>query len=183
MSEEHRYMQAALEQAKLAYAQGEVPVGAVVVCDGVIVGFGYNRRETDKNVLRHAELSAIDMACRTLGGCATGDAKITGAYGLPARYVIHTVGPVWQGGGAGERALLASCYRTCLQLALEHGCRSVAFPLISAGAFGYPKEEAMQVAVETIGGFLLQQELDVTLVIFDSAALQAGSARFPQIQS
>lgn len=68
MSEEHRYMQAALEQAKLAYAQGEVPVGAVVVCDGVIVGFGYNRRETDKNVLRHAELSAIDMACRTLGG-------------------------------------------------------------------------------------------------------------------
>lgn len=121
--------------------------------------------------------------CRTLGGCDTGDAKITGAYDLQARYVIHTVGPVWQGGGAGEPALLASCYRTSLQLALDHGCGSVAFPLISAGAFGYPAEQALQVAVETIGGFLLQHELDVTLVIFDSAALRAGSTRFPQIQS
>lgn len=121
--------------------------------------------------------------CRTLGGCDTGDAKITGAYDLHARYVIHTVGPVWQGGGAGEPALLASCYRTSLQLALDHGCDSVAFPLISAGAFGYPAEQALQVAVETIGGFLLQHELDVTLVIFDPAALRAGSTRFPQIQS
>lgn len=91
--------------------------------------------------------------CRTLGGCKPGQAKITRGYRLPARYIIHTVGPVWRGGGQGEREVLVSVYRSCLTLALAKNCQTVAFPLISSGVFGYPKDLALKVAVDTIGDF------------------------------
>ena len=119
--------------------------------------------------------------CRTLGGCKTGDAKITKAYRLPCQYVIHTVGPVWNGGSHGERELLVSCYRTSLALAKEHGCETVAFPLISSGIFGYPKDQALRVAVDTIGEFLLHNDMTVYIVIFSRTAYQIGSKLFADI--
>jgi O-acetyl-ADP-ribose deacetylase (regulator of RNase III) len=87
--------------------------------------------------------------CRALGGCATGDAKVTGGHRLPMEFVIHAVGPIWRGGAAGEPELLASCYRRAIELAAEHGARRVAFPAISAGVYGYPLDEAARIAVET----------------------------------
>lgn len=96
--------------------------------------------------------------CRRLGGCETGDARITGGYRLPAKYVIHTVGPVWHGGNRGEAELLASCYRSSLRLALENGVRTIAFPAISCGVYGYPVEQAAKIAVDTTAAFLQQHE-------------------------
>lgn len=106
--------------------------------------------------------------CRTLGGCETGMARLTGGYRLPARFIIHTVGPVWAGGNQGEEALLSSCYRQALMLAAEHGLRDIAFPAISCGVYGYPRELAAAVAVRTVSAFLLQHSLPerVLLVAF-----------------
>lgn len=122
--------------------------------------------------------------CRALGGCRTGEAKITGAYALPCRYVIHTVGPVWRGGLFGEREKLAACYRHSLALARRHGCRSVAFPLISAGAYGYPGEKAVKVAMDAISAFLLECDEDmlVYLVVYNKEAVQIGSRLFNGIR-
>jgi O-acetyl-ADP-ribose deacetylase (regulator of RNase III) len=96
--------------------------------------------------------------CRTLGGCETGQAKITRGYRLPARYVIHTVGPVWQGGDAGEPELLAACYRNSLRLAVEQGVRTIAFPAISCGVYGYPLDQAARIAVREIRVFLASDD-------------------------
>ena len=119
--------------------------------------------------------------CRTLGGCKTGQAKLTKGYRLPAKFVIHTVGPIWRGGGHGERELLVSAYRSSLELALAHQCETVAFPLISSGVYGYPKDQALKVAVDTIGDFLLSHDMTVYLVIFDRATYTIGGKLFADI--
>ena len=119
--------------------------------------------------------------CRTLNGCKTGQAKLTKGYRLPARFVIHTVGPVWRGGDHGERELLISAYRSSLELAWKNGCRTVAFPIISSGVYGYPKEQALKVAVDTIGDFLLDNDMIVSLVVFDRAAYTIGEKLFADI--
>ena len=119
--------------------------------------------------------------CRTLGGCKTGQAKVTHGYRLPVKFVIHTVGPIWRGGGHGERELLVSAYRSSLELALAHQCETVAFPLISSGVYGYPKDQALKVAVDTIGEFLLAHDMTVYLVIFDRATYTIGGKLFADI--
>ena len=111
----------------------------------------------------------MEWACRAIGRCETGQAVITDGFALPARYVIHTVGPVWRGGG--EEALLASCYRASLELARRYDCRSVAFPLISAGVFGYPRREALAVARAAIEDFLEGREMAVYLMLYDRASI------------
>ncbi len=125
--------------------------------------------------------SGLLTECRKLGGCEVGQAKITGGYKLPCRYVIHTVGPKWNGGQNGERELLESCYRESLRLALAHGCRSVAFPLIASGVYGYPKEQALKVAVDCITGFLIEHDMLVYLVVFDKSSFQIGEKLFTDI--
>lgn len=120
--------------------------------------------------------------CRSLGGCEAGEAKITRGYRLPAPHIIHTVGPVWQGGEAGEPTLLAACYRNCLQLAVTHGVRTIAFPAISCGVYGYPFEEAASIAVREIGGFLADEDRIATvyLVCFSEDVRQAYAQALEQ---
>jgi len=112
--------------------------------------------------------------CRTLGGCATGQAKITRGYKLPAKWVIHTVGPVWHGGNRGEDELLASCYRSCFALVEQHGIQTVAFPSISTGAYGFPMDRAARIAVRETKDFLERAPSveKVILVCFGAGALQ-----------
>lgn len=119
--------------------------------------------------------------CNTLGGCETGSAKITGAGKLPCKYVIHAVGPRWLGGKRGERDQLISCYRTSLSLAKENRCETVAFPLISSGIYGYPKDQALRIAIDTISEFLLENDMIVYLVIFDKKAYQISEKLFADI--
>jgi O-acetyl-ADP-ribose deacetylase (regulator of RNase III) len=117
--------------------------------------------------------------CRTLGGCPPGEAKLTRGYRLPAGHVIHTVGPVWRGGAAGERETLANCYRACLRIAHERGFASIAFPAISTGVYGFPREPAAQIAVATVAKHLLAAQTmpeNVIFVCFDAATRAAYEA-------
>ena len=131
--------------------------------------------------IHRAAGSELLAECRTLGGCKTGKAKITGGYNLPAKYVIHTVGPIYNDGKHGEKALLESCYRESLALAKAHECETVAFPLISSGVYGYPKDQALKVAIDVIGDFHLENEMTVYIVIFDKAAYKISEKLFSDI--
>lgn len=125
----------------------------------------------------------LDAKCRRLRGCLPGQVKLTKGYHLPCKYIIHTAGPRWQGGDQGEAAVLADCYRNALTLANQRRCRSVALPLISTGLFGYPKEQALRLAVDSIRAFLLEAELEVYLVLFHREAYTIGKALFSAIDA
>ena len=133
--------------------------------------------------IRKAAGPKMEAACRALGGCRPGEAKITDGYDLPCRYVIHTVGPIWHGGHAGERELLRACYTRALYLAKASGCRSIAFPLIATGTYGYPKDEALRVATDAIRDFLMDSDEDmhVALAVFDKSSYQIGRKLFAGI--
>ena len=116
-----------------------------------------------------ARYGELDRACRAIGGCPTGQAVLTPGFALPAKYIVHTVGPIWHGGGQGEADLLRSCYDASLRLAWEAGCRSIAFPLISSGIYGYPKEEALSIALKAMEAFSQDHPMDITLALLDPA--------------
>jgi O-acetyl-ADP-ribose deacetylase (regulator of RNase III) len=122
-------------------------------------------------------------ACDKIGSCPVGGAVITRGFSLPARWVIHTVGPVWQGGAQGEEAQLRACYQNALSLASARHLRSIAFPLISAGIYGYPRDAALAVAISEIGNYLIHHDLDVTLALFERDAALQGAARFRGIRA
>ncbi|MGH2317863.1 macro domain-containing protein [Planococcus sp. SE5232] len=118
-------------------------------------------------IFRAAGAEQLQKACDEIGHCPVGAAVFTDSFRLPSKYIIHTAGPIWQGGNEGEEELLRSCYRNTLELAVSLECESVAFPLISSGIYGYPKEQAKQVAVSEIEKFLQEHEMTIYLVLFD----------------
>ena len=123
------------------------------------------------------------QARRQIGPIAVGEAAITPGFRLPAKYVIHTVGPQWRGGGAGEEQLLEKCYRSCLELAVKQGCESIALPLISAGTYGFPRDRALQCAVRAISAFLMEHELQILLVVFNREAFRLSEQLFRDVRS
>jgi len=159
--------------SRLAAVQGDITrqaVDAIVnAANSTLLGGG----GVDGAIHRAAGIR-LRLHCATLGGCATGAAKLTPGFNLPARWVIHTVGPVWRDGAHGEDDRLTDCYRHCLQLAQAQGVRTLAFPAISTGAYGFPLERATHIAVRTVRAVLAQQELpaQVLFVCFDPATLQ-----------
>ncbi len=129
-------------------------------------------------IFEAAGTERMRAACEAIGFCPEGGAVITPGFALPARFVIHAVGPVWRGGDQGEEKALRSCYRSALALAADSGLTSVSFPLISSGIYGYPKEKALQTAMEEIRLFLRGQELAVTLVLYDGQTFQLAEKLF-----
>ncbi|MFS0862360.1 macro domain-containing protein [Fredinandcohnia sp. 179-A 10B2 NHS] len=132
-------------------------------------------------IFKAAGVKELQQACNEIGGCPVGQAVLTEGYSLPAKYIIHTPGPVWKDGTHHETEQLKNSYQNSLELAQQHNCKSVAFPLISTGIYGYPKEEALQVAVSTISSFLLQNEMLVYLVVFDNASFGLSKKLFTSI--
>ena len=124
----------------------------------------------------------LEAACAALGGCKTGEAKVTEGFDLPCKYIIHTVGPVWRGGLFGEKRQLTACYQSALALAKAHGCASVAFPLISAATNGYPRAKALRVAVDAIAGFLLENEMEVYIVVFTREEVAVSEKLFQAVE-
>lgn len=134
-------------------------------------------------IFKAAGASELESACNKLAPIKTGEAVITPGFKLPVKYVIHTAGPVYNGGNYGEEELLRSCYLNSLELALENGCESIVFPLISSGIYGYPKAEALRVATAAIREFLADHDLYVTLVVFDKAAFSASEKLMSEIEA
>ena len=124
----------------------------------------------------------LQEECDTIGKCNVGEAVITSAYNLPSKYIIHTVGPIWDGGNSGEAKLLHNCYINSLKLALQYKCKSIAFPLISSGIYGYPKDKALQIAISAIGEFLIEHEMMVYLVVYDKKAFVLSEKLFVAIE-
>lgn len=131
--------------------------------------------------IHHAAGPELLAECKTLGGCETGSAKITKGYHLPCKYIIHAVGPRYRDGKHGEKEKLISCYKVSLELAKEQKCETVAFPLISSGIYGYPKDQALRIAIDTISAFLLENDMTVYIVIFDKKAYQISEKLFTDI--
>ena len=140
---------------------------------------GYSGVDLAIHTIAGAEL---DAECAKLAPLGLGQAKLSGAYGLPCKYVIHTSGPVWRGGLVGESIILRSCYIESLKLAVKSGCRSVAFPLISSGVYGYPKDQVLKFAIQTITEFLFSHELTVYLCVFDKESYSFSQKLFSDIQ-
>lgn len=132
-------------------------------------------------IFKAAGVDDLQKECDEIGGCPTGTAVITKGYKLPAKHIIHTVGPVWNGGTSGEESLLRSCYLTSLQLALDNGLESIAFPLISSGIYGYPKDQAFKVAVSAIQNFLFDNDMMVYLIVFDKEAVKISEKLYTSI--
>ena len=142
-----------------------------------IVGSGVD------SMLHQAAGPELLRARQAIGPIAVGEAAVTEAFALHARFVIHTVGPVWQGGGCGEEALLRRCYDNALRLAAERKCRSIAFPLISSGNYGFPKDKALQVAIAAFSAFLLENDMQIYLVVFDRTAYRLSEQLFQGVAS
>lgn len=132
-------------------------------------------------IFHAAGAEKLTQSCREIGHCSTGDAVLTPGFDLPARFIIHTAGPVWQGGTNGEELLLRSCYLRSLALAQQHGLHSVAFPLISSGIYGYPKQAALEAAVSAICGFLRDEDMTVMLAIFDPPTFALCRRQYPDL--
>ena len=157
-----------------------VEADAIVNTANPAVGVG---RGVDQSIYEAAGWDRLLEARERIGEIAPGEAAWTPAFSLHARYIIHTVGPAWMGGGSGERETVARCYRKSLELAAELGCESAAFPLIATGTYGFPKDEALRIAMAEISGFLLSNEMEVLLVVYDKESFEVSGKLFSDIQS